>query len=350
MSWKLIWQPSIWKIEGDIMNRDDYIHSSTSIRVYEKRLLKREDYYKIINAEGEEELLKAFEELGYKTNNVERTYEGIEELLMNELVNLFRDMYKKCKDKEVVEIAASQYRFHDLKVIVRSFVSGEDFSDLMMRVLDYDYEPIISDLKEYGKVSTNKKYAEYINNAIELYNETKDPQKLDMLMDKYRNDETKILVDRLNIEYMNQYFKEFIDLENLETVTRAKKQNKPFGFIEEFLSDYGEIPVETYKRLYPLEISDLIQKLKGYGLYKAYSQGRELYDLDGKLSHFSDEKYAYLNEISLEGKKTVFGPEVIFAYIKAKATEIRTLRIIVVGKRSGLTKENLILRVGDLVA
>lgn len=332
------------------MNRDNYIHSSSSIRVYEKRLLKREDYYKIINANDEEELFKAFEELGYNTHNVERTYEGIEELLMDELVNMFRDMYKKSYDKEVVEIAASQYRFHDLKVIVRSYVTGEDFSDLIMRVLDYDYGPIISDLKEHGKVSSNKKYAKYINNAIELYKNTKDPQKLDMLMDKYRNDETKILVDNLNIEYMNRYFEEFIDLENLETVTRAKKQNKPFGFIEEFLSDYGEIPTKTFKRLYPLEISDWIQKLKPYRLHKVYSRGRELYDLDGKLSHFSDEKYAYLNDISIEGRKTVFGPEVIFAYIKAKATEIRTLRIIVVGKRSGLTRENIIRRVGDLVA
>ena len=333
------------------MNRDNYIQSSATTRIYEKRLLGKDVLNRLIDSDDMDDIERILSETVY-ADSLAKLPEGapLDEFLSGQLIDMFNSMYKSVKDKELVEILAAEYIFHNLKTIMKGNIMNEDFDHLLFNIGEYDIQSMKVDLETEGRLNPDQPFAEYVNRALDIYEETDDPQKLDMSMDQAMFKYIMELADKMNIQLITDYTKDMIDLQNLKMMGRGYRQNHRINCVEEFMIDGGNIPIDFYTDNYFEELGATIDKLKKYRIYGTMEDGLTRMKSDNKLRNFNDATNLYLNTLAKEGQRVTYGPEVLFSYMLAKANEIKVLRIIIIGKRNGLSPKEIRERLSDLVA
>ena len=116
------------------MNRMDYGQSVVTIRVLEKRLLTRNRLERMIEAQTPEEVLKLLGETEYFQNMADiHNSQDYETILKRETERIFSIVRSMVKNTAIVDILSLKYDYHNLKVLLKSKITGKDFSNLLMR-------------------------------------------------------------------------------------------------------------------------------------------------------------------------------------------------------------------------
>lgn len=333
------------------MNREDYIQASTTTRVYEKGLLDKVTFNRLLDSDNFEDFKRILAETKYSDAvNVIESRREFDKALDQNLVEMFKEFYKASKDPEVVEILASEYIFHNIKTVIKSHILKEDLTDLLMRITDYNYRGLYQELEESGRASKNMYFHEYINTALDEYEESKDPQRLDMTMDRLQNEYMLCLANRVGSPYIIEYVKNLIDAQNINMTLRGKRQNHRINCVYDFLIEGGNIPRDIYIKYYFEDMDKIIDELKKYDIYPTLLNSLDKWKEDDKLLHFREGAENFLDKIAIKGKYVTYGPEVLFSYMLRKEREIQIIRTIAVGKLNGLSPEDIKKRTGELIA
>ena len=331
------------------MDRMDYIQAVTRTRVLETRLLSRAVIERMVDAKDMEEVFKILGETEYA--NVMRgvtRVEDYENILSSELKRVYELMYEMSKDKVVVDLLVLKYDYHNLKVMFKEKVLGTDLSDMYVPISTTDFQRLKTDY-----LTGNLKYLEpRIREALEEverdYNENKDPQRIDILFDRYYFNHLYELAKETDIPLFIKYVKDSIDFTNIRTLIRVKKQKKDMKFLEEVLLPNGNIGIDELVLSLNEPIEVIISKYRSYDISPEVKKGLEIYQNTSRLSEFERLMDDYLMELNKPSKYVNFGPEPIFSYIIAKETEVKILRIIMVSKVNKLSPEDIRERLRDL--
>jgi len=124
--------------------------------------------------------------------------------------------------------------------------------------------------------------------------------------------------------------KALIDFTNIKTRIRVEKMGKGAAFLEKALLSGGTIGEKA--------LLDLSSSNPFSGTYFG-----ECYDLGKKEGITSFEKYVddYIIEFAKKAKYMPLTIEPLIAYLLAKENEIKTVRIIMVGKENNIEAETL---------
>ncbi|MDO5027961.1 MAG: V-type ATPase subunit [Bacillota bacterium] len=333
------------------MNREDYIQNSVTVRVYEKKLLDSQTFNRLIDSENLEDFKKILSETSYAdVADLVGQRTKFDKALNDKLSSMYKNFYKMSKDKEVVEILASQYIFHNLKVIIKSYLLGQDLTDLLIQITDYKYFDLLQDLKENGRATKEFRFKESINAALEEYEESKDPQRLDMTLDTRHNEYMSKLSEDLGSDYIKFMVRNRIDSQNVNMTIRGKKQNHRVNCVSDFMIKGGNIPADLYAKYYFEDTEHLIEVFKSYDIYKYLEEGLAETMDDGKLLHIRQKAFEYIDENAKNGSKFTYGPEVLYSYMLRKEREVQMIRTIAVGKINKLSPEQIRERTGELIA
>ena len=116
------------------MDRMDYGQSVVTIRVLEKRLLTRNRLERMIEAETPEEVLKLLGETEYSQDMADiQGSQDYETILKRETERVFSIVRSMVKNTAIVDILSLKYDYHNLKVLLKSKITGKDFSSLLMQ-------------------------------------------------------------------------------------------------------------------------------------------------------------------------------------------------------------------------
>lgn len=315
------------------MDEMNFTQAVARLRVLEKRLLNKLKIERMIDSASPEDVLKILQETEYASLmvNVKRP-EDYNILLKEELNRVYSFMYKVSPDPVIVDIMSLKYDYHNIKVMLKARILDKDFSHMLIPVGTVEIEKLMSYMAnmEYKELQPNM--MEAILEAEKVYHELKDPQKIDIILDKY------MYIDMLNraketkIDFMIDYIKMNIDFSNIKSIVRLKKQEKDVKFLKEVILDGGEISKDILVRSFEEPIENLVVKFSSLKYGEVIKLGLEEYLKTGKLSAFEKLSEDYIMN-NLKGAKYItFGPEPVFAYIVAKETEIKVIRIIMVGK------------------
>ena len=331
------------------MDRMDFTHAVARIRVIEKRLLDKNKVERLLESESAEDVLRILQETTYGEgiNNLESTYE-YEKVLKEELINLYYSLYKISPEKDVIDIMSMRYDYHNIKVLIKAKALGKDLTNILIPIGTIPIDTLKNsiangDLKPLGK---------YISDAvkhIELkFEETKDPQVVDVLLDKYMFNSMLEKAKELNIDYITRYVQESIDITNIKTMLRVKKQNKDGRFLEAVLIPSGTINERIYREGLNDTLEGFIGKISRTEYSKVLSSILEEYTSSGNISSLDALYDNYIMNHAKDAKRVNFGPEPLIAYIIAKETEIKVIRIIMVGKINKVNTEIIRERLRDL--
>ena len=115
------------------MNRMDYGRSVVTVRVLEKKLLTKNKLDRMIDAETPEEVLKLLGDTEYSQNMSDiQNAQDYEVILKRETERVFNLVRELSNDTEIVDILSLKYDYHNLKVLLKGKLSGNDFSYLLM--------------------------------------------------------------------------------------------------------------------------------------------------------------------------------------------------------------------------
>lgn len=331
------------------MDRMDFTHAVARIRVMEKRLLDKNKIERLLDANGADEVLRILQETVYgdSINNLESVYD-YENILKEELVNLYINLYKISPVKNVIDIMSMKYDYHNIKVLIKAKALGKDLSNILIPVGTISIDLLKSCILT-GELNPLGKYICQVIKEVETkLIETQDPQLVDILLDKYMFNNMIEKAKELNIEYITRYVRESIDITNIKTMLRVKKQNKDGRFLAGVLMPGGTIDESIYIEGINDSLDIFINKISRTPYANVLHTILEEYVASGSITSLDALYDNYIMNHIKDAKRVNFGPEPLIAYIIAKETEIKIIRIIMVGKINKVTTEIIRERLRDL--
>ncbi|WP_238882297.1 V-type ATP synthase subunit C [Clostridium sp. YIM B02551] len=310
------------------------------LRVLETRLLDRTKLERMSEASSKDEVFKLLGETEYSNilGNIKK-FEDYEEILSIELNRVYKSIYEISPVRSIVDVMSIKYDYHNLKVLIKGKYLNKDFSNILIPVGRVELTKLKNYIETEYYRDFNKVMRKTLESVIKDFEEKKDPQNIDIIFDKGLYEELKELDKEIGDKFLHSYITSLIDLTNLKTLLRVRKQNKGRDFFGNVMILGGSIDKDKLFSLLTDAPENISTKLS-YTNYKDILKiGIESYVKEGTSTVFEKLSEDYIMELMKKAKYVSFGLEPIIAYIYAKETEIKLLRIIMVGKLNNISEE-----------
>lgn len=320
------------------MDRNEFVQPSVTTRIFEKSLLTKSDFERLTETADIEDAIRALQETTYKEEISKLSAaQNYEEALDNMLLDFYKKMYEMTREDSVVDLLALKYYYHNLKVVLKEYVLGEDLEYLYYKLENFPRDEI----KKSIDTGASVEYSDVVREAIEEYEKEKNPQDIDIFIDKKYFEHLKKIAKESKVELFDKYVRNLIDFTNIATVLRCKRQDRTIDFLKKVLVEGGSIEVGELENIFGLEVDENSSIFRRTEFYKYLKKGIEEYKQTGTMSELERQKDNYFMELVKDVKKVTYGPEVLFAYLYARETEIKNIRIILISKLN-LTEANSI--------
>ncbi|MDR0880171.1 MAG: V-type ATP synthase subunit C [Clostridioides sp.] len=318
----------------------EFTHAVTHVRVMEKRLLDADIIERLLDSQDPEDTLKILQETYYgdMLNNIDSVYD-YEVALKKALIDLYKEIYKISPQKEIVDIMSVKYDFHNMRVLLKAKALGKDFSELLIHIGTIDIENLKNFIDTGDTKALDIKTRDMIEDVEGKFNSTLDPQVIDVALDKYMFMRMSEMAVDLDIPYITKYVRESIDVTNIKIMVRCKKQKKDSRFFLDVAIPGGYLDLDILDKGINESIENFANNISRTSYSKAFNIVLDEFLSKGRVSSLDTAYDNYLMDSAKEAKRVSFGPEPILGYIIAVETEIKLIRIIMVGKLNNVSKE-----------
>lgn len=334
------------------MDRLDYARGVVMARVNEKRLLRKENFDKMIKAKTSEEVFKILLDSDYSKSAVGvETLRDYEILLKNETARMFKlglEMLSDKKEKEILELICLKYNYHNLKSILKGKVSGINLENLFIYSTLSDPNKIKLQFESGKFTDIRNEFKVALKEAEKKYAESKDPQIIDIVIDRAFYNHLNSVAQSLEVDLFRDYASCIIDFYNLSSMMRAKAMGRDIHFLDEILVEGGEVSISKLKSLFKEDFEKVILALKSEKFGKILVKYIEKYKETKSFTVIESVKDRYLTKLREDAKFIFFGPETIFSYLLEKEKEIAIVRTIIIAKLNNISPEKIKERLGDI--
>lgn len=331
------------------MNVMQFTQALSRIWVLETRLLDKAKVERMLEANSADEVLKILSdtEYGNLMGNLKRAND-YEAVLSSELKRIYNLVYELCPVKEIVDLMSIKYRYHNLKVLLKGKFLGKDFSNMLIDLGKEDLNDLKRkiDADNYNDLKGDVQKA--VEEAVADFEANKDPQKIDIIVDRFMYKELVSIKKSLDYKFTDKIVNAIIDSTNIKTLLRVKKQGKGREFASEVIVSGGSIDKDTLVSIINETPENIISKLSFSVYSDMIKDGIEGYISTNSANLLEKLSDNYIMDLMKGAKLATFGPERILSYIYAKETEIKIIRIIMVGKLNNIAEEVIRERLRDL--
>ncbi len=319
------------------MKDTDYIYLSSYIRAKEAGLLRRERLERMAAAPDADEAAKVLTECGYPE------LEGVSDAELEAAFAARRravldDMESLCPEPALVEAFRLRYDYHNAKVLVKAEganVPGEAILSDSGRV---SAAGLTEAWEQDNWCGVPTALAAAIREARSVLARTSNPQLADMGLDKAYYAELLALTKTLSTDFYTRYVRLSIDTANLRSAVRCIRGHMDEGVLRAALIEGGDVPTARIARqVYGDGPAAVFTDRR---LQKAAELGQQAVE-GAPLAPFERACDNALTRFLDEAKYVSFGPEPAVAYIAALEGEIVAARMVLLGKRGGLSHKAL---------
>ena len=332
------------------MDRMDYGQSVVTIRILEKRLLTRNRLERMIEAQTPEEVLKLLGETEYSQDMADiHGSQDYEIILKRETERVFSIVRNMIKNTGIVDILSLKYDYHNLKVLLKSKITGKDFSSLLMQAGMIDASKFKAKFESQSN-DLPQEIMEAIDEVQKDFEENHNPQRIDIIVDKHYFRNLSRLAKEIDVKVITDYVEGLIDFQNMITLFRVQKQKRDARFLETVIFEGGTISKNKIVASINDNTDTILNKFKKEKLGTYLVKGLEAFSETKRLSELEKISDNYLMELNKESKYVVFGPEPLFTYLVAKEREINAVRMIMVSKINNISSDKIRERLRETYA
>jgi len=321
------------------VKQDDYAYAAGRIRAREAKLLDKSRFDRMLEAPDAEEAYKilAEAEYGMGTDSSKNVY-AFDMLLADEMKKTYALLSEIAPDKEVVEAFRKRYDFFNVKVLLKAELSNQEIPPILVETGTHSVSEIVRIIRERNYDELDPVMKEAVLEVYDVFSRTRDPQAIDLIMDRalYR----RFYEDLKSIgnAFAGELADIIVDTTNIKMFARARSLNRSLSFIGSILLDGGKIDKAVYFNNYDKPVNDFINDLSkteyGSEMLKSLKTGgnENIQALEKALDD-------YLMKFIHRARLVTMGIEPFIAYLFAKETEIKNVRIILTGKINQLSND-----------
>lgn len=319
------------------MRDTDYAYCVARIRANERYLLKDKDINELLECKNFESALQYLLDKKW----IDRA-DDISGCIKYQGEKLWQLLNESVPDKKELDILCIVNDFFNIKAAVKCHFVGKDPAD-------YYIVPTTLDLKMLTENVSEHKFS-LIGGAkgkcaLESYKTaclTENGQNADIIADRACIDEIRLYADIKGDSVTGDICSFLCDTANIKIAFRCAMTDKKRDFVEAAI---GDCSVLDRKKLIETTLKGK-DELAEYLSKSDYREGAEIYlESAAGYEKWCDDKIIFLAKKSVF---TTFGFDPVCAYYYAKLTEMKSVRIILTGLKSGADKSDIKERVRAL--
>lgn len=321
------------------MKQATYHELNPLVRLKELELLSPELLTRMVKSEDLTEIETLFRGTIYGEYLTDNFYESFEEALGQAQASLITELVKMIPDPNVIWIYTMRYTFHNLKALIKADLLEQNFDALYIYDGFYSLEQIKTAIRTGQASGLADILLESIQEVREHFEESNSLQGIDIILDRNYLNAQKKIADKIGEPELIEEVTSFIDFTNMLMTARGIQQQRSRNFMLTVLSSQGSIPKEEL--LAYVEIG--LEQLTNYLRTTSYAEAIEpiIQNNTIKLSQLERLCDDYLTSFYETAQTQAFGPLPVLALLNAKTIEAKNLRLIITGKRVGLTDEQI---------
>lgn len=325
-------------------NPTEYIYSSARIRALETRIATRERIYHLADAESSAQVVSQLEDMGFDTSG---GTDGAarEDMLDSLLVKGYAEI-ASMECSSAIAFMRYQYDANNIKALIKSAARGVS-PESMLSTLGTVELSVLNDAfskKDYAAFPKNIEAA--IHEAEEAFASTKNPQKIDFIIDRACFADMREAAEASGIELAKKLVVAKIDQTNIMITLRVLQMKLGMiadSVLSEAYIEGGSFSLDELKSALAEGEDALARCASGAG-YTVLGDAIVEREMLGSLEKKVDD--LWLNRAK-DAKHLIFGAEVAIGYIAALEYVVKNVRIILAGKDAGLAPERIRERLRD---
>lgn len=309
-----------------------YPYAVSKIKAKENYLLTKANLEQLVSETSLERIVSVLREREYDFDCVQR-YEDYEIVLKQEEEKLYKFVKNLIDENDFVEIFLSKNDYYNVAMILKSKIQGKEYKDCLLdsgTILKEDMLRIMEN-EDYDKLEQTMREA--MKEAMAFYEKMQNPFVIDCILDKACFHKIKNLANKMENDFIRTYVEKLIDITNIKTFFRVRKIYKNLAIFEIAYIEGGKINQQTF--IDNLETDEASLTYQFMGFSATIEQAIHHYE---HLDEFCDD---YMMNYMKQAKLNPLTIEPIVAYIYAKKTEFKNIRIIFTGKLNHIQDEKI---------
>ncbi len=319
------------------MKDTDYAFCVARLRAKEITLLTNEFVERLIEAHSFDEAVKLLNEKGW----VEPS-ETYLQAIKRQDAELWTILSESVPDKKVLESLCVLNDYFNIKTAVKCAVTGEEATAFYIYPTTINVSELVNDIKQKSFSHLSAEFSQCAVNAYELAVKTENGQNVDIFVDKAALNTLLSYSKTTDNKIFSRVCSFIVDTSNIKIALRCSASKKSSDFINASISYCNNLDRDRLINLSSLDTEGLYD----YLLHSVYKEGVALFkDSPAAFDKWCDDMIV---EIIKDSKYIAFGFAPVCAYYYAKLTEIKTVRILLSSKLSGVDKDVIRERVRNL--
>lgn len=316
-----------------------YPFAVASVRSMENSLLTKQKLMQMAEAKSMEEAIRMLGDTAYGKTQI-RDVHLYEEMISHHLEETYAAVAGLIPTETFVDIFLYKNDYHNIKVLLKEEVSKVNGKPFLIKGGTIAVDKLTKNLRERNYAELPNIDGEAVELAVATFAKTHNARYIDTILDKACFATMVKAANKLGNGYVTKYVENLIDMTNLKSLLRIKKLERSGEELEDGYIAGGSLSLDLLLRAYRSESYVQVLKETQYGtLCEEYmSQGFTVFEKacdDYLMSYVKEAKYKTLT------------PEPVMAFILAKETEAKCVRIILACKLHDIDAEIIKERVRE---
>ena len=322
--------------------KGDYTYAVSRVKAMESRMVDQATMQQMADADSYDSAWKSLMETCYGQWATEINTSSYDKVLEAELTYIYDEFKKFVPDQSLVYLFQIPYDFHNLKVILKSSfmqkAGGRTRWDLLISLGSYPAEDMILAIESDDLRLLPYQLHRVIPSCIMVWEQSGDVVEIEKILDSHMFHVMRLIADSISFIGVKEYVRYRIDGENIRTLLRLKRINADISQALDLLHPGGTYSIELLTQLYS-EPRESWSRALAFGYMGSILNDIEELDESHILPEVERRSDKLISDYLNKYQYDPFAPEQIVRYLWLKETEVRNLRIILVGKASGVEKD-----------
>ena len=322
------------------MSEKTYTYAVAQIRALELSLLTGADIDQLVGCKSEQQCLQLLQERGWGADDAAKNPEAMLSAERNKAWSVVRELVKD--DPEVLDVLSYPDLFHNLKAAIKELCTQHTNAVIFMPDSPISGQQMLEWLQSRNYDAFPPSMREAAREALETLLHTGDGQMCDIIVDRAALEAIRAAGQAASDPMLRDYAESTVAVADIRIAARSMKTGKSREFMLRALAPCDAFTPEALASAALGGMQELCQFLESVGYGEA---GEALQKSPSAFECWCDNRIIHTIEPQKRNPFTV-GP--LVAYLLGRENEIKTVRIILTGKRNGLPEQEIRERVREM--
>lgn len=316
-----------------------YPYAVARIRVLEKKLLTNQAMSQMAEEREPAGCFRTLLDYGYESVP-EINSLGVEYILSKETEKTYRLIRELVPDENVIHVFLYKNDYHNLKVLIKQEISGVKGERYLIDSGTISVARLKKALIERNYTDLPAIMGQAIEEAFAIYTKTQSGQMVDVILDKAVFKQMKQASYDSKNQFLMDYVTKICDLTNLKSFLRIRQMNKEFTAFASVFVEGGKLSLDLFLNAFGTD--DPVKRFKATDYGDLCESA-----MDKGFTEFEKQCDNFVMEYIRNAKYKALTLEPLIAYVYAKESEIKTVRIILTSKLNGISPQVIKERVRE---